>query len=987
MAASNFRVATTIELKPEVNQADLRNSMTQIRAMIDKMNINAKALQGTQGSVKLLFGGGVSPQQRGAVTGLARDVLGIKAAMSGVNDEVDKFDPKGRRSIGTILAWAAGWQIAYGAINVVKQSIGGTIKDFGDLEMAFIRIKQASGESNASFTRFTDGTFKVARATGTSITDISVAAKIWAQQGKSIAESLRLTETATIAVNLTGQSTQETISQLTGVMNAWGYTTEQTTLALDKFAKVADKEAVEVKDLMEGFLNVGLTAKMAGVSFEELNGILTAIVTVTRKAGSEVGDAMRTMFTRYMRADTLNIIQTLSKVAVFIDEFGNATYRNTGRIRSFTDTYRDLVKVMPTLAGTTQAKIIEQLTGARRGEIGKALLERPDIVSRVQAEQVNAFGYSAQKNAEIMETWQKKVAVLAIAMQQLGQAIAQSGLMDFLTQIVEGFTNFIDALRLARESIEAFFRIFVVIAGSTAFTKLIFNLGAVTTAFNTVKVAAISAKLTLGAIGGVALIALSAVLNEIKKWQNAEDNLTQVLSDLYTVPDARKSQFSGMSQEKRDETRVKMLTKMREEMQKGNRDSAIRLANEIKELDIATQVSKTKKESIGIKLPGDTVTEQKFKTENLRHELALQQSIGVNAIAMKRYELEEWLKINDTQANSVEYLKLQNELMETYVKEVYSLANAYEKVVSEGINKVIEGTGTLADIGKNLFDTARKSIIEDAVSLFGQQFGIFNLMSSATKSPIAQAHLNGITAGSKLIIQAHIAGIQAGLAGQSSAQAVANMQGGGIAGGAIQSMLGKQAPAGAGGNLLGQLGFYGGAPSAAQATANAKALGLTGQARENYMKQQRQQGQLGGAIAGGIYGISQYQATRASGGSPVASAASGILGGIGMMGIMSGNPVTMLGGAVLMGVGMLIGEMSKKKQETVSVDVREQTNQVTSRLNISNKQLEIVNRNLVALRKGFEGWVLQESYYLRSRSGTGVSVQNEFALNMRRGNQ
>jgi TP901 family phage tail tape measure protein len=984
-ANNNFKVETTLILKPEVNTADLKSAVGQINSLIDRMGVRGGAYRTTQGNLAIQLGSGVSPQQRGAITKLSNELLGLKNAQDKVNESQDNFYGKSKRNIGTILLWAAGWQVAYGAINTVKQAISTTLKDFGDLEMAFIRIKQASGESGASFSKFSDSAFKVARITGTSVTDIAQASKIWAQQGKSIAESLKLTETATIAVNLTGQTTQETISELTGVMNAWGFTAEQTSFALDKFAKVADKEAVEVKDLMEGFLNVGLTAKTAGVSFEELTGLLTAVVTVTRKAGREVGDAFRTMFTRFMRADTLSTIQTLSKVAVYVDEFGNATYANTGRIRNFTAVYQDLVKVMPQLAETTQAKILEQLTGARRSEIGRAMFAGEGIVNRTMIEQANAFGYSAQKNTEIMDSWNKKVAVLGISFQQLGQSIAQSGLMDALKNIVDSLTSFLDILSESKESLYAFYRIFIVIAGTALFTKLIFNLDAVAISFKTATVAATNFKFALGIIGLAGGFALMALIDAIHKTNEALDKEAEAIKDLYQVPDAMKNKLASMTQEQRDARRVNLLAKMREELKKGNLEVAYRLANEIKATDITSKGAKTIAEAKknGLKVEEDAELTQKKQTENLRHQLAIQQTLGTNTIALKQYELEQWEKINDTQLDSVEHLKLQNELIEEYVKEVYSLASTYQTIVSDGLDKMITGTGTLNDMTKDLVDTMRKTLISDLVDIVGEQTGVFNFMSALTKNPIAQAHINGLTTGSKLIVQAHIAGIQAGMSGQTSAQAMANIQGGG---GSLASNTNKK-------SFMSSL--FGGAdwtqnvnqniPSGAYSTYTP---GQTGPNAGTYGAGMNKKTQFwGSAAAGALTGYQAYQSAVSGGANQWAAAGGGILSGIGMMGLMSGNPVTMLGGAVLMGIGSLVSSMGGNKKTTT--EVKEQTNQVTSRLNVTNKQLEIVNRNLVSLRKGFEGFVMQESFYLRSRSRNGVNAQvtSEFALNSRRGYQ
>jgi len=76
-------------------------------------------------------------------------------------------------------------------------------------------------------------------------------------------------------------------------------------------------------------------------------------------------------------------------------------------------------------------------------------------------------------------------------------------------------------------------------------------------------------------------------------------------------------------------------------------------------------------------------------------------------------------------------------------------------------------------------------------------------------------------------------------------------------------------------------------------------------------------------------------------------------------------------------VGSLISA-TKKHTETVT---RQQSVQVASRIDVTNKQLEIVNRNLVALRSDIRTYLLPESAYFSEKR----NIEDEFSINSRRG--
>jgi TP901 family phage tail tape measure protein len=1032
------------------------------------------------------------------------------------SDAESKASNKRKNSLGEVALWAAGWQIAYGTINLVKQSIVGTIKDFSDLEMALIRIRQASGESTYSMRQFADGAFNVARATGTSVVEVAQASKTWAQQGKSVSESLKLTETAAMGVNLTGQEMSIVISNLTGMMNAWGMSAEEVAYAQDKLAKVADAEAVEVKDLEDAFLRVGLTAKSVGITFEELAAMVTSVGTITRRTGGEIGDAFKTIFTRYQRAITREDIQNIAKVPVYIDAIGNATMQNTGKMRDFSDVMMDISKVYNSLSETGQGDLMEALAGQRRTEMGRAMFQGIDIYIRTLDEQLGALGYTVKKNSEIMGSFDKQIITLKTAFQELGNAIAQAGLISGLSKIIKLLTNFADGVTaVTKDSFASKIMLISLTAAVGALGIALITASLEAEKANTViKILGVTSKNVTNALNGLKAvllwigknpIALALILagGALVKWS---EYLLKAAEDTYKfraeMDKARKSSLmlfkemiqnsDKISDDKLIEKRAKAYEYFNKLMSEGNTKGAAETARRIKLMD-----DEIKRRSEGNKLEKDELLVRKETLSQIEHSSKMQEIMGRNIIAIKVEELQKLQQLGDEYLSNEDKLKRQQEIIQEYTSYVYGLKDAFQDAFTDGLDDLITGTGTLNDMLTNFANIIRKDILKQAVDTMMR--GMFLDLSEAVRSPFAKAHLAGIDAGKDIIRQAHIDGIVQGfleakkdpktgvtvsvlegaessvtgntvqdyyskleaeltkikeenkaISGEkytptstqdyyksiedelnavretnasiigtkytptstqdyyksvedeikelretnatlksiddntvqlpdlasalTSTLSVAKSASAGDASGAVQS---------GGGAFLNNL-FSGQTDS--EIRAEGVKQGLSGEKLNAYVSQKKGNSLSGGQVMAGVMtGYSAYANAKQSGGSQAGAIVGGVMQGVGAMAMMSGNPYAMIGGAVLYIVGTLVSSMGKKSKTTT--EVREQTNQITTRINVTNKELEIVNRNLVALRHSFEGFVLQESYYLRSRSRGGVNAQvtSEFALGTRRG--
>jgi len=147
-----------------------------------------------------------------------------------------------------------------------------------------------------------------------------------------------------------------------------------------------------------------------------------------------------------------------------------------------------------------------------------------------------------------------------------------------------------------------------------------------------------------------------------------------------------------------------------------------------------------------------------------------------------------------------------------------------------------------------------------------------------------------------------------------------------------------------------------------------------------------------GVLAGSaLTGYSAYQQARAGGMGKKTSAAMGVAGGVGA-GIMGAGLAGIITAEAMAGpIGWIalaltlaavgLGIFGKKKSaEQTQTQTQTSMNTVASRIDISNNKLELINRNLVALRATMETYILPNSAYFAEKT----TIEDEFSLHSRR---
>lgn len=398
------------------------------------------------------------------------------------------------------------------------------------------------------------------------------------------------------------------------------------------------------------------------------------------------------------------------------------------------------------------------------------------------------------------------------------------------------------------------------------------------------------------------------------------------------------------------------------------------------------------------------------------------QLIGVErlkALGYSNLEIEKAkLAILDQAAGKQkEAAEQEKKVIQMMIEEVNQLAEVFQNAFARGIEGLIKNEssfkGFITSLGDTMRDTMTKQVSEGLASSFmkvtgfGEIFGIAGVqmkeLFGGLGGKIEASHIKGIRSGALMIYQAHIKGMEDGA---KIIKGVAVTGGGGTS--SIEGIFSESASmAGAPVGFGGAFGNFGGSglanwmrtPMGGQRVIvppsnQLKVSGVGGSFAKAPSRQSNiQAGGVtpGAVLAGGMYGYSAYQSAKAGGVGTAQAVGSGLMGAAAMVGAagLLGSAGTAFGVASLAGpvgwavvgalmVGsLLLGTMGKKSSQT-STQVSE--NRVASRIDVTNKKLELINRNLLALNHTMETYILPQSAYF----STKTNLADEFALSSKR---
>lgn len=358
---------------------------------------------------------------------------------------VRDFSSELDRANQRVITLGASFAVLSTSIRIFKDIITSTVA----VEKALMDINSVLQLSTANLDNFSRGLFNVARETGQSFEKAAEAAKEFSRQGLGMQETLTRTRDAMVLTRLASLSTEEAVQTLTAAVNGFQKAGLTTTEIVNKLATVDAKFAVSSKDLAQGLARAGAVASDAGVEFDKLIGIITSAQQTTARGGAVIGNAIKTIFTRIERRDTLETLEGL----------GVAVTDAAGRALSAEKVLLNFANVYDKLGASVKKGAAELVAGGYQINILKAIMSDLQTGSESVSERASKTSAAAANEAiKRNEALNKSLSALAqqaqTTYQQVGSKVGDLGIGNAAKGLLSGFTGntVVQALANAGES-------------------------------------------------------------------------------------------------------------------------------------------------------------------------------------------------------------------------------------------------------------------------------------------------------------------------------------------------------------------------------------------------------------------------------------------------------------------------------------------------------------------------------------------------------
>lgn len=415
--------------------------------------------------------------------------------------------------------WARSFKtaVSFRLTQLAEDAVVGTVNTLKEVEFGVMEITRVLNDASLDVEGFTSDLFNLATEYGRTFEETQDIVLRFAQTGETARDSLKLAGDTMLALNTAELSTEEATKSLIGIMQQWGFQTDDFLGVIDRINITADNFAVTSQDLVDALLRSSSVARTAGVSFEDLIGVLTVMKQSSGAAGREVGNAFKSILSYIQRPKSLKAFQDMG-IDVFADEVSGELLPAMQILSNMADKWNnsseEMQKAFMDVADSTglfneeianalgiedkyanavnkfaeasdEANTAEkrlqatEAAGTYRKNYYIALMENFAQIQEVVTNMRDADGYSMAENAKYMDTLTAKYNQFITTLTEIANAAGNAGLTGLLKLSLDLATNLAQLLTTTDGLSAAIGTLtgIVIIANRSAFNPLIENVG------------------------------------------------------------------------------------------------------------------------------------------------------------------------------------------------------------------------------------------------------------------------------------------------------------------------------------------------------------------------------------------------------------------------------------------------------------------------------------------------------------------------------
>lgn len=258
-----------------------------------------------------------------------------------------------------------------------RQAFEAILAPMKEIDEAFYKVAKVADASDEAMKNFKESAFDVGTSLGTSASAYMSAVETWVTAGKTFQESQELGQISQIGSFVGNIEPDDMVRYMAVPLNAFEEQGIKATDVINVMNETANNHAVEMEHLGKAYLRSAATMTDAGVSFEQLTGLITGAQEATRIGGERIGTALKTVGMNYNLIKT-QVTKDQQKKFNFFDSIGV----NLDDTDGLYDALEKLQGKWKDLSAEQRNNSIYYLAGKEHGNIVNAIVKEWDTVEK-----------------------------------------------------------------------------------------------------------------------------------------------------------------------------------------------------------------------------------------------------------------------------------------------------------------------------------------------------------------------------------------------------------------------------------------------------------------------------------------------------------------------------------------------------------------------------------------------------------------------------
>lgn len=338
-----------------------------------------------------------------------------------------------------------------------------------DLNKAMTDVQMVTGESAEKTAELAHQYSQMAKELGATTTEIANGASEWLRQGKSVAETNQLLESSMILSKVGAIESSQATELLTSTLNGYKKEANEAMHVVDAMSAVDLAAATSVEELAVALQSTANMARVNGVGFEQLLGMVGAVSEASRRSASVVGNSFKTIFSRLTNVAAGKMTDDLGEPLNDVEQVFNGLNiklrDSSGEFRNMYDVISELANKWTKLDNVEQNWVATSVAGTRQRETFLTLMENWDRAVTLSTTALNSEGMAMDKMSIYLESIEANLNKLKAAVEDLLYSEEIVNVINLvikaITLLVEGISWLIDKLGGVNSAVLATVAIFL----------------------------------------------------------------------------------------------------------------------------------------------------------------------------------------------------------------------------------------------------------------------------------------------------------------------------------------------------------------------------------------------------------------------------------------------------------------------------------------------------------------------------------------------